>query len=274
MFDLFGIRRKKEARKKAEEEKAIAIAAEKKKKYQERKAKIVEYMSNYDKEEREKRCSECNRLDEMVKTLNTTCPKCGSKDIVNKIVRTKGEIHGNGSMSFSSFSSGLFSSTLNGYGNSKIDGELDTFPINKCRICGHEWNIAKPKYPSAYNKFNTHESHIPSFLYRRLCEYISLKYDPYDKTEPSNSLEEMQEQFLKKMDNYWAFKEYRSVPKYMVDYAIYGAMTEFHSLLDLIPKDFEFNQEDDDCYSYELPDKLWEIAQKMIGMEGDTDGQS
>ena len=71
---------------------------------------------------------------------NSTCPKCNSKSINDRIRRIKGE----GSVS------GTFSSSLL-FGSGSLSGhsEVDTEPVNKCNDCGHEWKKYKVSYKSA-----------------------------------------------------------------------------------------------------------------------------
>jgi transcription elongation factor Elf1 len=68
---------------------------------------------------------------------DSTCPRCGSKQIVDKIAQVigKGKVSGSFSLGYGSV-----------HGNSKID----TQEINHCSNCGHQWKKYKLniKWPS------------------------------------------------------------------------------------------------------------------------------
>ena len=275
-MNLFGLlkakKAKKEAERKAKEEKDLAEAAMKKKAYRERKEKIISYINNYDKE-LEKKINEKYENDKKeVEKKNSTCPRCGSKNVVHKVTRTKGEIHGEGhSSGCGSLGGSLFG--LNGYisqhGYSSIDGELDTLQINRCKDCEEEWNIEEAEEPSYHgNVFSNYDSFVPGFLFRRLDEYYTMKYDPYDEKCEFDSLEEMREDFFKRYSKGYYFEDYRTCPRYMIEYALYKGFTEhYYTLDDLDKKLYNYNK-DDDAYSYTMSDSMWEIVKKMIGWKG------
>lgn len=266
MFDIFGIRAKRKAEKEAKEAQKIAEAQEKKKRYQERKAKIVAYYDDYYKKEDEKRREEFRKIKESVDFLNNTCPKCYSKNVIQSIVRGKGEIHGESSST--SFGGGSFLGFSSyGHGHGKIDGEYDTLPVCKCKDCGHEWNIKEAEMRNIYDIFSTYSSSGPWSLYFRIEDYLELKYNPYDEKEEFNSLEEKQENFCKKASEHWILKDYRAIPRYMIEYALYQGLVEHEYRLENLNKIYNYH-EGDDQYSYTMSDELWEIVKKILKWEG------
>lgn len=272
-MDLFGIKRRraeKEAKVAAEKAERARLAQEAKRKYQERKALIKDFLDDYDNKGFAKRSEYFHKEEKEAEKYNSTCPKCGSTDVVNHIKRTKGEIHGEGHSShYSSSSSFLFghNSYCSSARDSKIDGEIDTLPVNRCNKCGHEWKIKEAKWPDRTDVFETYDSYEPKSLVRHILEYSKLNYNPYDVKEECNSLEEMQEKFIKGC-RYRFSDEYKKAPRCVIEYAIYKALDERYSY-DEVPKIFgNFYGNNVDEYSYVLPDKAWEIAKKIISWEG------
>ena len=266
MFDIFGIRAKRQAKKEAEEAKKLAEAQEKKRLYQERKAKIVAYLNDYREKEKEKRQAEFQTRLDSAAILNGICPKCHSRNVINTVVRGKGEIHGKGTSSY--FGGGnLFGFSTYGIGHSKIDGEYDTLPVNKCKDCGNEWNIEKPEYPTEEDIFSTYSSSGPTCLYYRIDDYLTMKYNPYDDKEEANSLEEKREALCNKVSEYWNLKPYRTIPRYMIEYTLYQGVSEHDWRLDHLSKIFNYHK-GDDKFSYRVSDELWEIIKKLLKWEG------
>lgn len=278
MFDLFGIKARKKAREEKEkkekeriEAEKLALAKENKAKYQERKSKIEKYLEKYRAEMKDIAFSEYMKISKMVDEENCKCPKCGSRNVINKIVRTKGELHGKGSnesFSLSTSSDGLFTPThyshSYSYGNSKIDGKLDTYPVNKCNECGNEWYIKKAEMPREEDDFETYSSPSPRQLFYVVKDFLKMKYDPFDVTDKCNSLEEKQEKQIERTSVSDRFKAYRNAPRYMVEYALYLGIMDVYYLPNELDKCFNFNFECDK-YSYTMSDELWEIVKRLIG---------
>lgn len=269
MFDLFGIKARKaekEAAKKREQEikeaEKIALMKEIKAKYQERKSMISKYLEEYRTKMKDIAFSAYLEELKEVDKANSTCPKCGSHNVVNKIIRTKGEIHGKSSSSSSSYYSFTHS-----HSESKIDGDLDTYPVNRCKDCENEWNIREAEEVAADDDFSTYCSFTPSQLFYRIKDFIKLSYNPYDVTETCNSLEEKQCKFIEKTSTLPRFETYRSAPRYMVEYALYLGITDHHYIAKELDKIFNLH-DDDDKYSYTMSDELWEITKKIIGWKG------
>ena len=277
MFDLFGFKARREARKQAKEAKIkekeakrLEAIQEKKKLYQERKAKIEAWLQVYNKEQ----CAKSSKLNkeasERAEKKNSTCPKCGSNNVVHKVVRGKGEIHGNGSSSISgSMGGGLlgFGGSVIGSGHSKIDGEFDTYPVNRCKDCEHEWNVEEPYHYSTDDDFSKYGTISPGYLYRRIDEYYEMKFDPTDIKEECNSLEEKREKLFERTSKTHMLEPYKKAPRYMIEVALFEGFTEHYYFEDFLDSRFNY-QEDDDKYSYTMSDEMWEVVKKIIGWEG------
>ncbi len=268
MFDIFGIRARIKAKKEAREAEELAKAQEKKRIYQERKILILEYRKKYFKEQ-EKIIEDLNKKrKERLDLKNSHCPRCKSSNVITKISRTKGEVHGD-EYSSSYLSSGLFGSSYSSHSHSNIDGEVDTLPINRCKDCGHEW-YAEVYEPYEVNDiFSTYNSFLPGFLYRKIDEYLNLEYDPKDTKEECNSLEEKKNKFIEKYSTLDTLEPYRTVPRYMIETSLCDEILNWRSYyVDRINKLFNFNVDEDDQYSYIMSDELWKIVKKLIGWKG------
>lgn len=265
MIDFFGIRR----RRREKEERRLEEVRLAKEQYQERKKLIDKFLDEYHKKDYDERSKRFQESSARIKEENNACSKCGSKNVIQNIARIKGELHGEGHSYHSSTStSGLFSSYNLHYSGSysKVDGELDTHPINKCKDCGHEWHIKEAKMESSSDIFSQYGGHA-GFLFRRVREYVDLKYDPYNIKEECNSLEEMQQKFTQRYKNYWLFKEYRDLPRYMLDLVMYEGMSQSHSRLKNVDPKFGY-EEGMDKYSYQIPPELWKVVKALISWNG------
>lgn len=109
---------------------------------------------------------------------NSVCPKCSSTKIIDKISRIKGDIHGESS-SYSSFNGQV--------SHNKIDGEIDTFAINKCSDCKNEWNkeVSNP-FMIDYD-FIAMQMH---FIIKSEHKCVNCVFDSTDPTEKYSSLDE------------------------------------------------------------------------------------
>jgi len=84
----------------------------------------------------EKEANDHNDRDRAVcRSLNDSCPRCRSMDIVDKIARVQGhgEVHGDFSLGFGS---------VRGYSNTDTNG------VNNCNKCGHQWKKYERNYQS------------------------------------------------------------------------------------------------------------------------------
>lgn len=270
-MDIFGFKRRKKERlekerlKKtaAEQEKLELIKAEKKA-YQERKRLILEYLRKY-RDEQLSDAREMMRLEnEAAEQRNNTCPKCGSTDTIHVMKHINGEIHGN----VSSYSSSSFLGYSHSNSSMKVDGHLDTFPVNKCKSCGNEWAVEEIKETPDFvvDDYDKYESYLPEFIVRRVLEYLDQTFDPYDIKEQYSSIEEKQTEFLKKLSSNESLNEYRKAPRYMIEYAMYlGLEDGFYSDADV---SIFGDVEGKDQYQYTLPDETWDVAKKIIGWTG------
>ena len=122
---------------------------------------------------------------------NSTCPKCKGKNVIDKIQRLQGEIHGSSSI----YGSGnLFHSSISGSGS--IDGKIDTNEINCCKDCGNEWKKVKStdySYKSLSDKIDRFVYHVRGFYNAYHCTF-----DPKDIHEKYNSLEEKRTDLIKR----------------------------------------------------------------------------
>lgn len=148
---------------------------------------------------------------ESVEKTNTTCPKCSSLHVNNRIQRVEGKIDGS--------SSGFGSSSLFGgsyMSSGSIHGSIDTNPINKCNDCQNEWQIVKPSYRSTDLQF----------LAERVCSFMNscmevyegeVTIDPTSLDEKFTNVEDkrkvMIEQFLKSWITTY-------IKKYFGDYSL------------------------------------------------------
>jgi ribosomal protein S27AE len=277
---LFGFKARKQARlarKKAEREKAEAERLEQarrdKEAYQSRKRQIENYLEEYSSKQYDIAKEYVDEKNEMIDKENSICPKCGSQNVINHIKRVKGEVHGGGSHSSYSYASHILfggSYIHNSYGSSKIDGELDTFPVNKCKDCGNEWALKEKKtvYEYKNDDFSRYDSIAPGYLFSRVEEYFGMKYDPYDVTEKFNSLQEKLDDFVALTSKISILKAYRTAPRYMVEYALYEGIDENNYSNNDLDKRFG-SVKDKDHYSYTMPDELWEVVKIILGWKGE-----
>ena len=127
---------------------------------------------------------------------DSTCPKCGSKKVNERIKRQQGEI--NGEIHGESWSALTFG---RGYLDGSIKGSLDTNEVNKCNDCGHEWK----KYILEYKWSRDILKKELDYVYYLLQDHYEVKdvtFDPTNLSEKFNSLEEKKADKLKSAD-YW-----------------------------------------------------------------------
>ena len=264
MFDLFGIITRIKANAEKRRARLLAEAQEKRRVYQERKSMIERYLDDERSRRHQIESEKYSTRKKDADKINSKCPHCGSTDIINVIIRTKGEIHGEGSYhshGYSYFGTGLFS----GNGSGRIDGEMDTYPVNKCKSCGHEWNRVEPEWKSEDDIYCTSKGFdYPEHFFLQIKRYLNMKHDPYDKNEKFNSLEEKRENLLSNGE--WMMKRYKGAPKYMMDYILCKGIQRYlcNSYIDeKISKIFGYDSFRDDEYSYVMPDAIYEIVKKF-----------
>ena len=96
----------------------------------------------------------------------------------------------------------------------------------------------------------------------RIAGYFKLEWNPYDVTDPCNSIEEKREEYCKQAAN--NSDCYRRMPRYAIEYAVFVGL-EGHLDVDGL-----FGQtKGKDRYSYTMPDELWMKVKEIIKWEGD-----
>ena len=222
---------------------------------------IDAYLNEYRRKKSEREMERYLKDKKEAEKENAVCPLCHSKNVVHHVVRTKGELHGKGSSHFSSSSMLLSHNT---YSNSdwELEGALDTLPVNKCNDCGHEWNIKKAVRVETKDWF-CHDYAL--FFDDKINDFLRIDFNPYDKTEEFNSLEEKQEAFAKKVSKIFYIEPLRNVPRYMLDYMVFCGHSKYEDCSEL----FGFKPDDDE-YSYVMPDRIFDIVKKLIKWEGEV----
>lgn len=237
------------------EAKRLAEAQAKRERYQERKWMIDEHLKEYRRKKSEEEIERYLNEKKEAERKNAVCPLCHSQNIIHHIVRTKGELHGDGA-SHSCSSSFLFGHSTYSNSDWKIDGALDTLPVNKCNDCGHEWYIMKAE---RVDMDDWYCNDYAQFFYDDIKDYLRINFDPYEKTEQYNSLEEKQNAFAENVSNRFYVKPLRNVPRYMLDYIVFYG----HDKYDNFSKIFGFKPDDDE-YSYVMPDHIFEVVKRLI----------
>lgn len=223
-------KRKEEKLRLIEEAKQKAIA-ERKALYNERKSYIDDIINAHQVEEEQKISKQEERIAKENKISNNNCPHCGCTDIIQVYKRTKGEISGSiESNSHSIYSHNFFSGwgsfTHNTNGN--IDGSLDTFRINQCKECGHEWERKSDRvtiYSSDdYVGKSDWDMYARYFIndIRSLLHRISL-FDPNKLDNKYNSIEEMIDD---EKSNFW----YRKIKSWSLELLYYYAYQNKYKL--------------------------------------------
>lgn len=105
-----------------------------------------------------------------------------------------------------------------------------------------------------------------SFCYN-IISFKQLDYDPYSKIELYDSFKEKQDAFIKENRLKYAseYKYYRNAPKFILDYVVFNGRW---AILDSERKLLGI-KEDDDEYSYVMPDSIFEVVVKLIRWEGE-----
>ena len=252
-------------RRKEQEEAAKLLEAQRAKAvYQKRKKLITDFLdSEYEKRSNIKqKIYEENVVE--AKKLNSICPNCWSTNVINLVKRSKGEIHGNG-YTHTSLSSGILSSSYHNSSDFNINGDLDTYPVNKCNTCGNEWNVVSASYPADLDPYSPYDSFGPRHLSEYTYEYAMLQFDPFDRTEECSSLDEKMEKFLAKTQSSFWFDDYKLAPREVLEYLIFiSYQHDFYSWDTNMQKFFAI-KDDDDAYSYTMPDNVCELVKKVIG---------
>ena len=199
-------RKKEEALEKKHQEELHQLQL-RKEKYNRYKAYVDSVVSQFKSEEEDKRHEYTDKIREVNKIHNQTCPNCKSKNIIQVFRRPKGELHGSLD-SHSSHSSYLFGSHSSHRSSGKIDGSLDTLRVNQCKDCGQEWEHKDEKemiYSSDwYSGKCDRYVDVPSFL-RRVWYLITdvEEYDPNKLDNPCDSVQEFIEMKKEEICKHW-----------------------------------------------------------------------
>lgn len=217
-FDYF--KKKKEAarlkleaemERKAEEARIQKI--ELKKKYLIRKEYVDAFVKNLEDEQNKLRRKRAAELREINKLANSTCPNCKSKNVYHAYKRQKGAVDGHLSANTSHYASSthaLFAGSSHSSFSSKaigdLHGEFDTFKVNKCNDCNHEWEI-KDEYitfPDYWPGKIDYERDVPRFLDQVLdvIEHVS-NFDPTNLSETCETVEEYIQKEVTGLFNYF-----------------------------------------------------------------------
>ena len=258
MFDIFGIKRRREEKRKAQEEKLRAIKTSREFSIQRRKELVDKFLKEerekdllYGKQLHEEDIKECNEK-------NSICPRCGGGEVINKFVRIKGDLSGS-SGGYVSGSGGLLGGYISGHSSGHIEGHLDTQKVNECSKCGHQWEISIPKHnydcDYAYDSFDVYGFGSPvGFLYRRISRIINDK----EKLEKSHYLTGTYESAPREVLEYCIFK-WAENERYRED------ITDIFGIP--IIRDEESPEYNNDPYLFRFNDRVWEIVKTVIGRE-------
>jgi hypothetical protein len=156
--------------------------------------------------------SELKRIDEKCSTIgsenykrtsaeemerNSTCPKCKSKNVNDRIKRQQGEIKGD--FEGSGWSMLTFGSS---HSSGRIRGKMDTNEVNKCNDCQHEWKKHKATHTWSGDVLKNEIESVRSLL-DKYYEAENCKFDALDLEEKYSSLEEKKNALTKSAKEYW-----------------------------------------------------------------------
>ena len=247
MFDLFGIKRRREERERKEKERLEKIKKDIERRIEIRRAVIDPYISKKNEENDKIGEDEYNQLKSECDAANSVCPKCGGKDIINRFVRVQGDLKGRS-----------YSGPYTGSGS--IEGSLDTLKVNECKACGNQWEIAEMELskedctPADFRPYD-YSSRI-GFLYRRVLGVLEKDDDEKNELEPKEFL-----------------SCYKDTPREAIEYClyIYGRQDiiyrEDEMLGTKLVSDKKNPNYNANPYLFTLKDEIWKIAKIFIGRE-------
>ena len=243
MFDLFGIKRRREERERKEKERLESIKKAIERRIELRRAVIDPYISKKNEESDRIGEDEYNKAKSECDAKNSVCPKCGGKDIINRFVRVQGDLEGHSY-------SGLYT------GSGSIKGSLDTLKVNECKACGNQWEVAEVEHSREYYTpadFSPYDycSRI-GFLYRRVLGVLEKSEDKINDPKPSEFL-----------------TCYKDTPREAIEYCLYiyglhDRCGENEMLGTKIVSDKKNPNYNDNPYLFTLKDEVWKIAKIFI----------
>lgn len=263
------IKKEQEELRLAEEAKQKAIA-ERKSLYDKYREYIDDIVNAHRVEEERKILKEKERIEKENKKSNNNCPHCGCTNVIQVYKRTKGEISGSiesdsHSIYSHNFFSGWGSSTHNTNGN--IDGSLDTFRINQCKKCGHEWERKPDRVTICFSDHYVGKSDWDMYAryfiddIRRLLHRISL-FDPNKLDNKYNSIEEMIDD---EKSNLW----YRMVKSWSLELLYYYAYQNKYELRfnEEIFAEYEYDDDGGRKYLGKFQPEIEEMLIKHFGFK-------
>lgn len=176
--------------------------AEAKKAYREKKARIDAIIAEHNNSDMAARLKFNQEEEKRVAISNSTCPHCTSKAVHQEFKKLEGGFHGKSSGDI--YGGGnFFGSSMYGHSSGRIDGKLDTYRINKCEDCGHEWEIAEVRNGNKhwYSGKVDYQGDLSRLAYR-ISDVLDVEYDPKDITEEYDSYEEKRAAMIEKLKKY------------------------------------------------------------------------
>lgn len=175
-----------------------------------------DYIDNFLKEFQEQELIKKRAYQEKINNENYQhnhkCPRCKSTKIIQVYKRLKGEIN---------------DSQFNLHTNGELHGTLDTYKVNQCKSCGHEFEYKKQIYlwydDYYYDKIDINlNSYLFLYEIRKVIEELN-NFNPNKLTEECNTIEEKKIQLSKKLKecNY-----YEKIMNYPIEVIIYAALQE------------------------------------------------
>ena len=233
-MDLFGLKAWFQEMK-AEKEKAMLA---KKRAYQERKEKILSFITTYRKKIEEVELAKVAEMRKEAEAINSECPLCHSHEVIHTVKSV--------------------------YVPDAHTVENRTFSVNKCKQCENEWEIK-----SADVNYEERSAFNPIFcqlLVHKIENYFNIEYNPKDLTEEFNSLAEKREDFIKRTQSAWYnLKFYSHFPRYMIEHVIYiGATRDYYDYS--ICEKLGITKHVD-SYSFTLSNEHWDIIKRIIGIK-------
>lgn len=258
MFDLFGIKKRRQEREEARKK----MLKDRKELAESRKSSINWFLNERSAAAYVRGQERYKKDREQCEKKNAVCPICGSKNRINKFVRTKGQLDGSLNGSSSGYGS-LFGGYSHGSVSGKIHGELDTFQVNECRDCGNQWEVAKPEHTYvsdySYDPWSIHSGDV-GFLYRSIW----------------NCLEEPEK--LPKTSTSYITNQFKGAPREVLECLLYLYHTSYdgwggddyeehyNDLYGIkICRDEYSPNFNDDAYVFTFTDEIWHLIQQIIG---------
>lgn len=279
-FDYF--KKKKEAdrlkleverQRKSEEEHAQKV--ELKKKYLIRKEYVDAFLKNVEDQQEKLRKEETEKIRQINKQINTTCPNCKSKNVHHTYKRQKGTVNGhlssNANHSASSIH-GLFTGSSYSSFSSKtigdLHGEFDTFKVNKCNDCNHEWEIRDEYiifldyYPGQIN----YERDVPRFLNQVL--HVIEHASTFDSTNLSETCETVDEYIQKEVTH--LFEIFDDIKCLTIELLAYYAHRYSYNLTvedEILGGTWKTRNYEEDCYLKTFPENIEKPLMEWFGFK-------